>query len=182
MCICARILSPFPGSWHDPDVATELAQRIALDQLDEEIIRRLSQDARTPFLGLAAELKVDEKTIRYRVGKMRAAGLLSFQAIVNPNQLERCVVLYLGIRLSAQGKKNPQAEAERVLELPGVSWCGTLMSGFDLLAEVCLESFDEVRDFQLKTLQSLPAVESSETFVVLSHHGPRGILFPSRKR
>ena len=175
MCIALGNRYLFSPLWHASGVATELAQHFALDQLDEEIIKRLSRDARTPYLSIAAELKVDEKTIRYRVGKMRTAGLLSFQAMLNPNQLERCVVLYLGIRLSAEGKKNPQLAAERVIGLAGVRWCGVVMGGFDLLAEICLESFEQVKDFQLKTLQTLPEIESSETFVVLSHHGNRGI-------
>ncbi len=164
--------------WHDPQVATELAPPFTLDELDEKIIRRLTADARTPYLTIAAELKVDEKTIRYRVGKMRAAGLLTFQALLNPNLLTNCVVLYLGIRLTVDGKRNPRLAADNVSRLPGVAWCGVVMNGFDLLAEVCLESFDAVRDFQLKTLQSLPAIESSDTFVILSHHGSRGIVRP----
>ena len=145
------------------------------DELDRKILAKLASDAREPFLTIATALGVDEKTVRYRVGKMRNAGLLHFQPLLNPNQLARSVVLYVGIRLLTDFRKDPAGIAERIAAIPEVTWCGAVMGGFDLLAEVCLESFEQVREFQLGTLQSIDAVETCETFVVLSHHGRRGM-------
>jgi len=145
------------------------------DELDQKILAKLASDAREPFLTIASSLGVDEKTVRYRVAKMRNAGFLHFQPLLNPNQLSRSVVLYVGIKLRPEFRKDPAGVAERIAEISQVTWCGAVMGGFDLLAEVCLESFEQVREFQLGTLQSIDAVDSCETFVVLSHHGRRGI-------
>lgn len=145
------------------------------DEMDEKILQLLAEDGRAAFLTVASELGVDEKTIRYRVAKMRSAGVLMFQASLNPNQLKHCVVLCLGIKLSAEAKKDAEREAEALANLPQVIWCGTTLGTYDLLAEVVLESFEHVREFQQRTLKGIPAIESAEPFVVLSHHGRRGI-------
>jgi len=147
----------------------------SFDALDKRILQLLAKDGREAFVSIAAELGVDEKTVRYRVGKMRAAGALMFHPSLNPNRVDSCVVISLGLKLNSDGKRNAELIAQRISQLPKVSWCGTTLGLFDLLVEVALERFEDVRAFQLHGLKDIPEVESFETFVIMSHHGRRGI-------
>ena len=47
-----------------------------MDDIDKKIIGTMKEDARTPFLRIAKELKVTEGTIRKRVGKLVADGTI----------------------------------------------------------------------------------------------------------
>jgi hypothetical protein len=58
-----------------------------------------------------------------------------------------------------------------------VSWVGTIMGRFDLIAEVIVDSRSALAQFQLNELPSIPGVGLTEGFLVLSHHGARGVPF-----
>ncbi len=146
-----------------------------LDALDHALLAHLAEDGRKALLSIAAELGVDEKTLRYRIGKLREAGVLQFAPIIQPNRISGCSVVYLGIRLKPDGRKEIEASAEAISQLPQVNWCGAVMGSVDLFAEVVLDSVEGLREFQLNILSRCPEIETSESLVVLSHHGPRGL-------
>jgi Lrp/AsnC family transcriptional regulator, regulator for asnA, asnC and gidA len=53
------------------------------DLLDRDIARMLARDARTSFRQIAAEVGVTEGTVRMRVKRLQAAGLLRLEPIVD---------------------------------------------------------------------------------------------------
>ncbi|MFN8388754.1 MAG: Lrp/AsnC family transcriptional regulator [Bdellovibrionota bacterium] len=152
--------------------------RFELDDVDRRILALLSQDSRTPFLSIAADLKVDEKTIRNRVGKLKDAGVIQCGLLVQPNKLEDFIVVHLGIRLKPDAKSQRAQIADGLAQLEGVNWCSAVLGTYDLLLQAIFSSFAAMKCFELETLATFPGLESAESMLTLSHHGAHGI--PSR--
>jgi len=58
---------------------------IKLDILDRKILNKLQKNARVPFSSIARELGVDEATVRYRVKKLTAEGVITeFTILLDP--------------------------------------------------------------------------------------------------
>ena len=148
-----------------------------LDELEKAIVKQLQTDGRKPFQSIAREIGVDEKTVRNRVNKLRESGLLQIIPTTEGNALRDCIVAVVAITISQEGRSNPEQVAERIASLPCVSWAGTLMGRFDIIAEVVVDSREALARFQMHDLPSIPGVGLTEGFLVMSHHGQRGVPF-----
>ena len=74
------------------------------DQLDNQILSALMEDARTPFAELAKRFSVSAGTIHVRVEKMKQAGIITgAQISVNPKALGYDVCCFIGINLKSAG-------------------------------------------------------------------------------
>lgn len=148
-----------------------------LDELEKAIIQQLRSDGRKAFQAIAREIDVDEKTVRNRVAKLRENGLLQIIPTTEGNALRDCIVALVAITISQEGRSNPETVAERIAALPCVAWAGTLMGRFDIIAEVVVDSREALARFQMNELPNIPGVGLTEGFLVMSHHGSRGITF-----
>jgi Lrp/AsnC family transcriptional regulator for asnA, asnC and gidA len=148
-----------------------------LDNLEKSIIRQLREDGRKPFQTIAKELGVDEKTVRNRVSKLREGGLLQIIPTTEGNALRDCIVALVAITISQEGRVHPEEVAERIAALPSVSWAGTLLGRFDIIAEVVVDSREALARFQMTELPQIPGVGLTEGFMVMSRHGQVGIPF-----
>jgi Lrp/AsnC family transcriptional regulator for asnA, asnC and gidA len=151
--------------------------RYALDATEREIVKRLAQDGRTPFQSIAKEIGVDEKTVRNRVAKLREKGLLSLIPTANGNNLEGCLVAIVAINIGTDIRNSVEDLAKRIAELPMVSWVGAVLGQYDLIAEVVVESWDDLTRFELQELPAIEGVGKTTSFLVLSHFGKRGVPF-----
>ncbi len=148
-----------------------------LDELEKSIIKQLQSDGRKPFQTIAREIGVDEKTVRNRVAKLRENGLLQIIPTTEGNALRDCIVALVAITISHEGRSNPEEVAERIASLPCVAWAGTLMGRFDIIAEVVVDSREALGRFQMHDLPNISGVGLTEGFLVMSHHGHRGVPF-----
>jgi DNA-binding Lrp family transcriptional regulator len=70
----------------------------ALDDIDREIIRRLSTDARMSNRAIADALAVTEGTIRARLKRLREAKLIRFTALTNLSRVGPMQIVFIRIR------------------------------------------------------------------------------------
>ena len=151
--------------------------RYDLDDLDRRIVKALMDDARAPFQSIARELSVDEKTIRNRVARLRDADVLSFRPVTNGNILKGCISAIVAINIRTDIRNDVERLAEEVAELPMVSWVGTVMGQYDLIAEVIVDSWDALTHFELQELPAIKGVGATSSFLVLNNYGRRGVPF-----
>ena len=78
-----------------------------LDDLDHELIRLLSDDARTSNRRIATDLGVTEGTVRGRIRRLQNEGLIAFTAITSFDLSDHSKMAFIGV----------QAEISRVREL-----------------------------------------------------------------
>jgi Lrp/AsnC family transcriptional regulator for asnA, asnC and gidA len=72
---------------------------VDLDDLDQLIITRLQENARTPFSKIAKEAGVSEATVFLRVKRLRQIGVLkAFRAIVSPSKVGKSLTAFILVR------------------------------------------------------------------------------------
>ena len=71
-----------------------------IDQLDQQILRALVKDAKTPYTEIAKQSGVSAATIHVRVEKMRQSGVIeATQLKINERKLGYDVCCFIGIIL-----------------------------------------------------------------------------------
>lgn len=133
-----------------------------LDEINIEIIRLL-KNGRESFSNIAEELDLTENTVRSRVKKLEAEGILSFQGVIDPESVPRHQVMMIGVKLSSIDlfKKGKEFSL-----LKGVSKVSVVTGRFDLIVEVLLNDSFGLPEFYTQELARVEGVQSLETFVV----------------
>jgi len=136
-----------------------------LDQLDHRIVEALVQDGRRPFVRIAADLGVSEASIRQRVARLTADGVMQIMAVTNPLKLGFDVVCLLGINVE---KGEMEAAGERLRAMPEVTYLVACTGRYDYLVEVVCRDNRHLLDFLSTQLADVPGVRYTESFGYLS--------------
>ena len=134
------------------------------DDIDRQIIAELQKNGRTSFKDIARKLELSDGTIRLRVGKMIAEGLLKITAQVNPLYFENSIVALVGMSLE---KRNHRQIMEKIVRMNGVKSVINSTGRYDIVAEVFFHSREELRSFLMEDLNKIGGILSSETFIYL---------------
>jgi Lrp/AsnC family transcriptional regulator for asnA, asnC and gidA len=136
-----------------------------LDALDRRIVDALVHDGRRPYVRIAAELGVSEASVRQRVARLQADGVMQIMAVTNPHKLGFGTVCMIGMTV----EKARLEEACSALEsLDEVTYLVACTGRYDLLAEVVCRDNRHLLEFLSGGLASVPGVASSETFGFLA--------------
>ncbi|MEW5979801.1 MAG: Lrp/AsnC ligand binding domain-containing protein [Acidobacteriota bacterium] len=147
-----------------------------LDQLDLEILRRLSHDARKSYLEMARELEVSNATIHERVTKLRKRGVLEgFYARINARKVGRPITAFVGL-ITAQNKGLPKL-VERLRQIGEIEEAHTVTGKYDFLLKLRARSNEELQEL-LNRVGSIPGVARHETMIALTTilENPAGLL------
>jgi len=134
------------------------------DDIDRQIIAELQKNGRTSFKDIARKLELSDGTIRLRVGKMIAEGLLKITAQVNPLYFENSIVALVGMSLE---KRDHRQIMEKIVRMNGVKSVINSTGRYDIVAEVFFHSREELRSFLMENLNKIGGILSSETFIYL---------------
>jgi DNA-binding Lrp family transcriptional regulator len=136
-----------------------------MDTLDERLVTLLRHDARRSVSDLAAELGVARATVRARIARLEAAGvILGYTVILRADAVEAAVrgVMLIGIEGQAT------ARVIRALGgLPEVVAVHTTNGRWDLVVELGAASLAEL-DAVLRRIRLLPGIATSETNLLLA--------------
>lgn len=130
--------------------------RPQLDRTDYEIIRALHEDARISASDIARRLDANERTIRKRIDRLTALGVIRLTAIVNPSAFG--YVVAVDIFLEA----DPDLEDEILRSLTAmeqVTYIAFGQGSRDLSIEARFKDNDGVREFLRRTLPSIPGLK-----------------------
>jgi Lrp/AsnC family transcriptional regulator for asnA, asnC and gidA len=133
-----------------------------LTEIDRRILAALSADGRARYLDIARSLGVSEGQVRQRVQAMTDSGALKVMAIVNPMGLEYRTMAWLAVRASPGTRMVDLAD--RLADLPFVTYVAICTGRFDLFAEViCLSEFELLRllDDRIRQLDGIGDLEVS---------------------
>jgi Lrp/AsnC family transcriptional regulator for asnA, asnC and gidA len=140
---------------------------IVLDDIDRKIISYLQYDGRMPFTTIATELGITESTVRRRVNQLIDDGKLQIVAIVEPQDLGWNEIAMIGISVKA----NLLAKvAEKIAQLPEVTYLFQAAGEFDLFAEVYCRDREHFVSFLNNKLQQIPGIERTQSFLILKMH------------
>jgi Lrp/AsnC family transcriptional regulator, regulator for asnA, asnC and gidA len=135
------------------------------DDLDHRIVDALVEDGRRPFVKIAQELNVSEATVRQRVARLTADGVMQITAVTNPLKLGYDVICMLGLSVEASQSK---AAAEALAGFDEVTYLIACTGRYDYLAEVTCLSGKHLLEFMNTRLAEVPGIHASESFGYLS--------------
>lgn len=141
----------------------------ATDQLDREIAIMLADDARLSFRKIAADLGVTEGTVRGRVRRLQASGLLKLVPIVDiasgmpGSGLNGQQMLFVTVKC-ANGKLDQVREA--LLAIPQIRALYDANAAHRLIAICLLSSLEEAAEVTNQVL-ALDGIREAETELVL---------------
>ncbi len=140
------------------------SQKYLPDDIDRKIIAELQKNGRASYKHIAGKLDLSDGTIRLRVGKMIAEGLLKITAQVNPLYFENSIVAMICMTLE---KRDHRHIMEKIVQMSGVKSVINSTGRYDILAEVFFHSREELRSFLMEDLHQIGGILSSETFIYL---------------
>ena len=134
-----------------------------LDNLDKQILRMVSEDARVPFLEVARACNVSGAAIHPRIAKLTSMGVLQgSQFVINPEKIGYETCAYMGLNL-----KNPE-NFDRVLEelkkIPEVTECHYTTGNFDMFIKIYAKNNHHLLTMIHDRLQPL-GLSSSQTLI-----------------
>ncbi|MEE4276182.1 MAG: Lrp/AsnC family transcriptional regulator [Thermoleophilia bacterium] len=137
---------------------------VEIDDLDRRIVRLLRPNARRSYASMARALDVSEATVRGRVDRLIARGVILPMARVNPTAIGLPVDAMVGIRVARGYGKGVGA---RLAEMENVSYVGYTTGSFDLLIEVHLADNEGLYKFLNEDLEEIEGIAYTETWHIL---------------
>lgn len=135
-----------------------------VDEVDNKIIAALRQDGRKSNVELGREIGVSEGTIRKRVARLIQDGIMQVIAVANPQKLGYQIEVMIGIHAEIDKVKEISERLSVMEEVRTVS----ISSGvYDLLMVALFRSNDELLDFLMNRLSTIPGIKKTETSYLL---------------
>ena len=137
--------------------------RQLLDQLDKQILKLISEDARIPFLEVARACGVSGAAIHQRIQKLTSMGILKgSQFIIDPEKVGFETCAFIGLNL-----KHPEAfdsVVEKLKEIPEVVECHYTTGDYDLFIKIYAANNHHLLTIIHDKLQPL-GLASSQTLI-----------------
>jgi len=133
-----------------------------IDATNLAIINHL-KDGRASFKKIAEELSLAEGTVRSRVKKLIAEGILSISGLVNPESLPDQQIVMVGVRVKGMDLVK---KGEEFSKLRGVISVCVVTGQFDLIITALLSKEFGLLEFFTQEVATIDNVRSVETFVV----------------
>lgn len=135
-----------------------------LDSLDEQLVHLLAADARQSNERLGQQLNVSATTVRRRLRKLTASGVLHMTARIDPNKAGLPLVTMISFDIS----HDKLASAIKVLKTyPEVKWLSTTTGRFDIMALAAFHSTQELSAFLQEQVARIEGLRGTETYICL---------------
>lgn len=139
-----------------------------LDRIDRMILDILQRDGRIAISELAARVNLSTTPCSDRVKRLEREGIImGYYARLNPEMLERNLLVFLEIKLSAKSGDVFDQVARNLTEIPEVLECHLISGDFDYLVKARLKEMSAYRRLLGDLLKKLPASASSHSYVVM---------------
>jgi DNA-binding Lrp family transcriptional regulator len=137
---------------------------LALDTTDRRIIALLVEDGRMPCSEIARRLgDASERSVRYRIGRLRRSGAVRISAIVNPAAFGYETIADLVIDVAPGWLQDVAAQ---LVDLDQVSYIAGSVGDGDLMAEVYARDPEELVRLVNEAIGSIPGVVRVRTAIV----------------
>jgi Lrp/AsnC family leucine-responsive transcriptional regulator len=138
---------------------------MALDEIDEQIVRLLTDDGRMSYSDLGEKVSLSPNAARDRVRAMVARGVITgFHAHVDQGRIDRRLRALIDIRLRSPDNA---AQFERLIRgNPGVEEAVHLTGPSDYVVRIACADTTELDDF-IRSLKEEGGVRDTQTRLVL---------------
>ena len=136
------------------------------DDVDRQILQRLSRDARMSNREIALDLGLAEGTVRARIKRLQANNMIRITAVTRFAGSRQPLMAYIGIRVDL----HRIAEiAERIAGLPFIGFAATMLGRYDILAITIVQDGAELARLVNDEIMSLAGVRHAETTLAVKN-------------
>ena len=131
-----------------------------LSATDREIIAHLQEDGRRPFVAIARELDISERTVRNRVHQLLEQNVIQIVALTDPASLGYQAGALVGITLDLSSPVSDVAES--LIGLADVDYVVTTTGRFSLFVEIIcsdMARMQYVLDHEVAVLKGVKGIE-----------------------
>lgn len=148
--------------------------KVQIDEVDQKILSYLIKNARIPFLEIARECGISGAAIHQRVKKLEDSGIIDgSRFIVKPRALGYEVCAFVGIFLDHAHQY--KMVVEKIEAIPEIVECHFTTGNFTFLVKMLCRDNQHLMDVLINTLQNIPGVAKTETFISLDQTVDREI-------
>ena len=145
-----------------------------IDQLDEKILRLISENARIPFLEVARECNVSGAAIHQRIQKLQNIGVIKgSEFVLDANKIGYNTCAYMGILLKDANMFKNVIEA--LYHIPEVVECHYTTGKYAMFIKLYAKNNKDFLRIIHEKLQSINGISSTETIISLSEGFKRQI-------
>ena len=139
-----------------------------LDRTDRMILEILQKDGRIAISELASKVNLSTTPCSERVKRLERDGVIKgYYARLRPELLERNLLVFLEIKLSAKSGDVFDQVARDLVEIPEVMECHLISGEFDYLVKARLKEMSAYRKLLGDLLKKLPSSASSHSYIVM---------------
>lgn len=139
-----------------------------LDRIDRQILDILQREGRIAISELASRVNLSTTPCSERVKRLERDGIImGYYARLNPASVDRNLLVFLEIKLSAKSGDVFDQVAHDLIEVPEVLECHLISGEFDYLVKARLKEMSAYRKLLGNILKKLPASASSHSYVVM---------------
>ncbi len=139
-----------------------------LDRTDRMILEILQNEGRIAISELAARVSLSTTPCSERVKRLERDGvIMGYHARLNPKHLDRNLLVFLEISLSAKSGDVFEQVAKDLIEIPEVQECHLISGDFDYLVKARLKEMTAYRRLLGDLLKKLPSSASSHSYIVM---------------
>jgi DNA-binding Lrp family transcriptional regulator len=141
-----------------------------LDEVDIELLRLLSTNARMTNADLATAAGIAQSTCISRVRALISRGVIAgFSANINPASIGLASQVLISVSLRAGARSHLADFMKEMRSLPEVIQVFFLGGSEDFIVHLAVRDNDHVREFVLENLSSNAMVASTRTNMVFEH-------------
>jgi len=139
-----------------------------LDRIDRMILDILQNEGRIAISELASRFSLSTTPCSERVKRLERDGIImGYHARLNPKHLDRNLLVFLEISLSAKSGDVFEQVAKDLMEIPEVQECHLISGDFDYLVKARLKEMSAYRRLLGDLLKKLPSSASSHSYIVM---------------
>jgi Lrp/AsnC family transcriptional regulator, regulator for asnA, asnC and gidA len=145
-----------------------------IDELDEKILKLITQNARIPFLEVARECGVSGAAIHQRVQRLMNIGVLSgSEFVVNPQKLGYNTCAYMGIYL--EKAKYHSHVVDQLMKIPEIIECHMTTGQYAIFIKLQTKTNNHLKKLIDEQLQEIEGIARTETFISLEQEFKRQV-------
>ena len=139
-----------------------------IDELDQQILRVLTRDARVPYAEMAKKFGVSPGTIHVRVEKMRQAGIIEGTKVkINERKLGLDVCCFIGIILKSA--KDYEKVIAKLQEFDEVVEAYYTTGNYSIFIKVMTHTIEELHYVLAAKIQGIDEIQSTETLISMQN-------------
>jgi DNA-binding Lrp family transcriptional regulator len=138
---------------------------VSLDDLDRAILEMHQKDVFFSYAELAKKWEVTGATVRNRVRRLKASGVMDLILVMNPYKIGYNTFAIVGIRLETGA--SPDQVVSVLLSTPGVTNVVMVAGRYDFFVHYVCQNMEEYRHFVVEELRKIPGIANIESFIGL---------------